>query len=89
MQLHVLLASLLPLTLALPSSPLLELSDRTRNDDACKLPDPGKNCAGSARADIIVEYGNADEAQRKLIMDVVSASGSEILHEYGTFGYVF
>lgn len=89
MQLLTLLA-LAATALAIPSpSPkatLLELYQATRNSEICDLPSPGQNCAGVARSDVIVQWGKADAAQRKLLKDVATSSGSEIIHDYGDFG---
>jgi hypothetical protein len=84
------LLTLAATAIALPStsskSRLQDLYDATRNSELCDLPSPGKNCAGASRADVIIQYGKADATQRKMLKDVVTSSGSEIIHDYGDFG---
>jgi hypothetical protein len=78
-------ASAIPSSLT-PRSKLGQLALETIASDACKLPEPGANCAGAAMKDVIIVYGTATQDQKEVIIGAAKSSGASIINDYSGFG---
>ncbi|KAF2199184.1 hypothetical protein GQ43DRAFT_465020 [Delitschia confertaspora ATCC 74209] len=85
-----------PLTSRTTSSTLTQLHTSLLASGACKLPEPGSNCAGAAMKDVIIDYGKnatsvsgggVDKSFREMMLGVAKTSGGKVLYDWGSFGF--
>ncbi|PSN71482.1 hypothetical protein BS50DRAFT_631431 [Corynespora cassiicola Philippines] len=79
--------------LAAPAPPpeaqtLKEMQAAFSKTENCRLPEPGENCAGASRKDIIMQYGkNFSAEQKALFLNAAKMSGGQIVYEWPNFGF--
>lgn len=63
------------------------MAKRFADSEECKLPDPGTNCAGAKRKDVVVQYGQAQTQESKaLFLNAAKAAGASITFETSNYG---